>query len=111
MHTIRIPLVVTQEDKRRAAVVRSAEEGRIKTKTPDFVREGLGACRNSPIDPDNFTNDDTRGASGREARNLARAVCRTCPFAEGCLPWAMESGLSGIFGGEWLRAGRMVGKE
>jgi hypothetical protein len=109
MHTIRIPLVVTPEDRKRAAFVKSAEEGRITAKTPDFMREGNGRCR-TVGDPDDFLNDDTRGQSGRDARNRARAVCRSCPFMMDCRAWAEASKQTGIFGAEWFRAGLPIGK-
>jgi hypothetical protein len=109
MQTFAVPFVQTQADKRRSEAVKTAEASRSKTKTPDFVREGLGACR-TVGDPDDFTNGDTRGIAGREARNRARAVCRTCPFAEECLTWAQATYRDGVFGGEWLISGRMTGK-
>ncbi len=110
MRAIHVPMIRTPEDKRRGAAVKSAEEKRGTTvRTPTFVREGRGACRDAG-DPDDFTNDDTRGAAGREARARARAVCGDCPFAAQCLPWAKATNRSGIFGGEWLIAGKETSK-
>jgi hypothetical protein len=105
MHAIRVPFFESPADKKRAAVVRSAEENyRATGRTPRFMAEGLGACRTAG-DPDDFTNDDTRGIAGREARARAAGICASCPFSGECLRWATETSQTGVFGGEWLRSG------
>ena len=99
-----VPIVVTPEDKARAAFIRtSEEEARGKPRTPMFMRDGLGRCRKVG-NPDDFTNRDYR-IEGRRARERARAVCNECPFAKECLAFNMETDGTGIFGGQWLIAG------
>lgn len=105
MQAIHVPFFESPADKKRAAAIRSAEEKReAAAGTPAFFRDGLGVCR-SVGDPDDFTNDDTRGIAGREARARAAGICGSCPFAVECLRWAMETSQTGVFGGEWLRGG------
>jgi hypothetical protein len=105
MQAIHVPFFESRQDKARARVIKSAEENRSDpTRTPAFFRDGLGACRTTG-NPDDFTNDDTRGAEGRAARARAAAVCDSCPFSGECLRWAMETSQTGVFGGEWLRTG------
>jgi hypothetical protein len=97
------PLIITKEDKKRTEEIRVAEERARRLRTPEFVRMGKGAC-GTAANADDFT-DDTRRASGWEARARAAAHCRACPFSSECLPWAIETEQSGVFGGEWLRKG------
>jgi transcription factor WhiB len=106
MQAIHVPLIETKADKRRAAAVKSAEENFVRKETPRFFVEGLGACRTGG-DPDDFT-DQTRRKSGYEARARAGIVCGACPFSVECVAWAIDSGQTGVFGGEWLREGKVV---
>jgi hypothetical protein len=107
MHTVSVPFVQTRADIRRARKVRIAEENRKGSITPDFARQGLGLCRTEG-DPDDFTNSETRGSEGNEARRRAKAVCHECPFAEQCLTWGTGTSRTGIFGGVWLSSGHPV---
>lgn len=50
--------------------------------------------------------DDDRGPRRRRERlEPARAICSGCPVRMLCLEYGMDRRLSGIFGGELLRAG------
>lgn len=105
MQTFRVPTVVTPADRARAEVVRQAEVKARAAKMPEFLRNGLGACGEAD-GADDFT-DDTRRNSGWEARARAAAKCGACSFSSECLPWAVASEQSGVFGGEWLIKGKV----
>lgn len=108
MQAIRIPMFITPEDRERAAVVAESEkQARSRPRTPEFIRQGLGACAKAE-NADDFTEDGRRGRAPYEARARAAAKCRVCPFSDECLPWAIGSEQSGVFGGVWLRKGKEV---
>jgi WhiB family redox-sensing transcriptional regulator len=88
---------------------------------PVLSGEGLdwrqrAACRDE--DPDLFFPAGTFGAAGRLQVSQAKAVCRRCPVADGCLTRALESGEGfGVWGGldelerrELFRGGSLRGR-
>ena len=106
MQAIHVPTFIAPEHKRRAAEVKSAEEKwSAAMRTPDFIRQGLGACA-AAENMDDFTNDSQRGKAGMYARQRAAVLCSRCPFAAECLPWAEATEQSGVFGGVWLVNGK-----
>lgn len=105
MKTVQVPLVVTTEDRKRQKYVIIAEAKARGIKTPDFMIDGLGLCAKVG-DPDDFTNTETRYAGAVAARERAKAICRTCPFAEECLQRGLDTNETGVYGGEYLIKGR-----
>jgi transcription factor WhiB len=105
MQTMRVPLIMTVADRRRAEAVKAAEVRAKAAKTPDFIRDGLGACGQAK-NADDFTHDARRSKADFAARARAAALCARCPFAAECLPWAEATEQTGVFGGEWLTKGK-----
>lgn len=103
MIIVKTVLTQTPEDKKRARAVKSAEENRERHETPKFFVYGNGVC-NRIENADDFTEDSRRPA-GYRARGRAKAICGSCPFAADCLAWAVTSGQTGVFGGEWMSNG------
>lgn len=107
MIPMRVMLVETKADKKRAAIVRSAEENFVRKPTPSFFTDGRGLCRTEG-DPDDYA-ETSRKPAGYKARQRAAIVCRACPFVSECLAWAKESGQSGVFGGSFVMKGEVIG--
>ena len=105
MIPVHVPLIETRADKKRAREIRSAEENFVRRPTPSFYTDGRGICRTLG-DPDDFA-DDSRKPAGFRARARAAAICAECPFSGECLTWAIGSEQTGVFGGEWLRKGKV----
>ena len=106
MQTFKVLVVQTEEDKRRAEAVRSAEAERKRASALPFFFSGDDLpCKTHPT-PDDFTETGVQ-SYGRRARARAKAACGGCPFPVECLTWAVETGQSGVFGGEWLIGGRI----
>ncbi len=110
MKTMIVPMIMTGEDKARAKAVAIAEAQARGIKTPDFMRDGLGACARQG-DPDDFVNDETRTLAAAAARARAAAVCAVCPFTADCLRRGMETHETGVYGGVFLRGGHAYEKK
>jgi WhiB family transcriptional regulator, redox-sensing transcriptional regulator len=54
------------------------------------------ACRD--VDPDLFFPLGTEGASLPQIEQ-AKQICRTCPVRPPCLRWALDHGVTGVWGG------------
>jgi WhiB family transcriptional regulator, redox-sensing transcriptional regulator len=77
---------------------------RVPARRPEWFERA--ACRGS--DPDIFHPE----RSGRYVgTSLAKAICRTCPVAEGCLEWALKWNEPGVYGGTSVRERRRLRKE
>ena len=107
MQTVRVPLIMTVADRKRAEAVKASEQEAKASKVPDFIRQGLAAC-GKVENADDFTDETRRGKSGYQARARAATLCGSCPFSGECLPWAKASKQTGVYGGEWLKSGEIV---
>jgi WhiB family redox-sensing transcriptional regulator len=67
------------------------------TKFPRFTGHGLPPC--SETDPEAYFPE--KGNKGRDARetSMVKNICRSCPYKEECLQWALENREVGIWGG------------
>lgn len=66
----------------------------------DEFGAGQPACTKAGVDPEAFF-PPAKEQSAKHARQAepAKRVCRSCPVRDGCLQYALRTGVSGVWGG------------
>lgn len=76
---------------------------------PAFLANPVAECKDA--DPNLFTAPDGERNGGRRRRvRKAKAVCAACPLRKECLIWGHKHRETGVWGGEDLIAGWVVGR-
>jgi transcription factor WhiB len=79
------------------------------TQYPAFLANPVAACKG--VDPDLFTAPDGERNGGRRRRvRKAKAICAVCPLRRECLAWGHDREQTGVWGGEDLINGWVVGR-
>jgi WhiB family redox-sensing transcriptional regulator len=63
---------------------------------PMFYDKGVAPC--ATADPEAFFPEREKGSPHSEIR-MAKTICRSCPYKQECLEWAVSNSETGIWGG------------
>jgi WhiB family redox-sensing transcriptional regulator len=74
-------------------------------KYPDFL-EGTPPC--SGADPDAYFPEKGNSGSTTREIQMAKSICKTCPYQSQCLDWAINNHELGIWGGTTERERRSI---
>lgn len=84
---------------KRKAIFRDDSFDATRAHYPVFLKDGLGMCADPNVDPDWFFPDEEKQRNKKLHTELARYVCRRCPFRVDCAQWATDTKQDGIWGG------------
>jgi WhiB family transcriptional regulator, redox-sensing transcriptional regulator len=62
---------------------------------PTFITDEVPVC--STTDPEAFFPE--KGVGGHRSVQIAKKLCRQCPYVDRCLQWALDNSERGIWGG------------
>lgn len=74
-------------------------------KYPDFL-QGLPPC--SGADPEAYFPEKGNSGSTLREVQMAKSICKTCPYQAPCLDWAVNNHELGIWGGTTERERRTI---
>ena len=60
---------------------------------PNFIDQGMASC--ATTDPEVFFPERGMNVSHN---NVVKRICRSCPYVQPCLEWALENREMGIWG-------------
>jgi hypothetical protein len=71
---------------------------------PTFISDETPVC--ATTDPEAFFPE--KGVGGQRSVQMAKKLCRQCPYVEKCLQWALDNSERGIWGGTTERERRQL---